>query len=234
MAMPTTRWTLLARLEIPEQRESALEVLCRQYWTPVFAYLRRRGCGHEEAEDLAQSFFERILREELFERVDPAMGEFRSLLLAWLENFAANAMRTRSALKRGGGWVAVPLDGATPQDYLEKLAANCATPAEAFDRAWLAALLQRVVAQLELQYAEAGKEALFSALLPWLMDRETAAQSSAAAQAGISVAHFRVQLHRLRIRYRDALEQEVIMTVGERGDAAAEMKYLQAISRGWM
>jgi len=232
VSLPVTRWTILAQLSVPEQRASALDALCTQYWKPVYAFLRGRGSGHEEAEDLTQGFFEMVVREGWFERADREAGKLRSFLLGSLENFAANAHRTRTALKRGAGVSSVPLHDTAADEELAALAATCATPEEAFDRAWLATLLQRAVQSLRQQYEDAGKGVLFSALLPWLLDESTESQTEAAANAGTSVANFRVQLHRLRIRYRDALQQEIAATLGESADGAEEMDHLFKVSRG--
>ena len=95
-------------------------------------------------------------------------------------------------------------------------------------------LLQRAIQELRDEYEAVGKGALFSTLLPWLMDEDTASQTEAAAQAGISVANFRVQLHRLRIRYRDAVQRQIADTLGGNGELAGEMAYFATISRGWM
>ncbi len=235
MSLPNTRWTLLAKLSVPENRGPALEALCTEYWRPVYAFLRGRGYAHEEAEDLTQGFFELVVRDGLFQRANRQEGKLRSYLLGALENYAANASRTRAALKRGGGHTNVSLHEPVAIKELETLSAGAPSPAEAFDRAWLAMLLQRVVGDLRREYEGAGKAPLFAALLPSLLDGETQSQAEAAAAAGMSVANFRVQLHRLRMRYRDALQREIAATLGEGdgSDIGAEMQYLYDISRAW-
>lgn len=232
MSLPQTRWTILAQLAAPETRASALEQLCADYWRPVYAFLRSRGCNHEEAEDLTQGFFQLVVRDGLFQRADRQIGRLRSFLLGSLENFMTNAERTRLAQKRGGGRPVVSLHDPREAEELERLAASSASPAEAFDRAWLDTVLLRVMHTLREQYEAAGKGALFNAMLPWLIDDSAGSQTEAATSAGTSLTNFRVQLHRLRIRYRDALRAEIASTMEEGSDVASEVGYFSAITRG--
>ena len=228
---PTTQWTVIAKLSEPGERDSVLAFVCAAYRPPVYSFLRKRGYGKEDADDLTQGFFEIVVRDELLERAERGTGKFRSFVLAVLEKFVANAERTRTALKRGGGKAGVELHEATIEDEVERLISSCATPEEAFDRAWLTMILQRVIEELRVQYEEAGKAVLFTSLLPWLLLDDERSQTDAAAQANISVVNFRVQLHRLRMRYRDGLQREIAATLTSEEDLAEELDYFFKISQ---
>jgi DNA-directed RNA polymerase specialized sigma24 family protein len=231
MTFPNTRWTLIAKLGSPERRDDALSVLCRDYWRPVYSFLRRFGKNHEDAEDSCQAFFANVLRLDLFSRADGERGRLRTFLLGALEKFLGNEHRGGAALKRGGGTrVMVALDDPAVCGELGRMAAECATPAEAFDGAWLSLLMERAVCGIRSQYEAQGKGALFAALFPALMDHTSAPQEAQAKAAGVSVSNFRVQLHRLRTRYRNVLLEELAATLGDGADSEAELAWLFSIS----
>lgn len=231
MDFPSTRWTLISQLNDPVQADAALDQLCRAYWEPVYAYLRQSGRGHAEMQDLTQDFLGVVLRQRLLERADPAAGRLRSWLLAALRHFLANTRRRESRQKRGAGVRVLPLDH---RDVLPEIAGALApglSPDEAFDRAWLAVLLRRVLDTLTRQYGAAGRADELRALLPWLVDDDGALpQAEAAAAAGMGVATFRVRLHRLRGRYREALRQEIAATLEREEDYPQELAYLFRIT----
>lgn len=232
MNFPDTRWTLIAKLTSPGQTEEALGSLCRGYWQSVYAFLRREGRTHEDAQDIAQGFFMVVLRNDLFQRADRNTGRLRSFLVAALKHHLQNQRRVDTAGKRNGGLAPVPLGAPEVMAQVERLACQCATPAEAFDRAWLWTLLGRVLDGLGEEYRAAGKQAVFEAALPWVMGDADAPQADPARSAGLSVSHFRVQIHRLRMRYRDALRREIAATVTEDGEADSELEYLFSLSAG--
>lgn len=232
MVFPKTRWTLIAQLAAPESRDGALSALCRDYWPPVYSYLRRTGKGHEDAEDATQGFFAKLVQSEVFSQADAGAGKLRTYLLSVLQNFLANDGRIAGAQKRSAFRKAVSMDDPTVFGELETVASSSASPTEAFDRAWLGLVLDRAVTALRAQYAESGKEALFVALFPSLMERDEESQASLAAAVGLSVSNFRVQLHRLRARYRSALMGALSETLGEGADLNAELAYLFSLSGG--
>ena len=228
---PPTRWTVLARLTgSGAESEQALSTLCSTYWSPVYAYLRRAGHAHQDAEDLTQSFFAMLVKQDIFGRAQREEGKLRSFLLGSLERFLANQRRFQSRQKRGGGEAAFSLDQPMGAIEMETFAADTITPAEAFDRAWVAVLLQQVVQDLREQYQNVGKDEVFTVLMPWLLDTSMESQQAAAAGAGWSITNFRLQLHRLRSRYREALHREIAATLGSEGEVAEELAHLYQVT----
>jgi RNA polymerase sigma-70 factor (ECF subfamily) len=230
MNFPDTRWTLISHLADPEKVSTALDQLCSVYWAPIYAYLLRSGKSHAEAQDLTQDFLQMVVRQRLLERADPVAGRLRSWLLSALQNFLANARRYESRQKRGAGAVMFALDEADVIPELQGIASQRLSPDEAFDRAWIAVLLRRVMDVLAEQYRDAGKAADYERLLPWLLDTGAVPQKQAATEAGMSLPNFRVQLHRLRGRYREILRQEVIVTLEREEDYDEEIDYLFRIA----
>lgn len=230
MVFPQTRWTLISNLADPARVETALDELCAAYWGPIFAYLLQSGKSHAEAQDLTQEFLEMVVRQRLLERADPASGKLRSWLLSALRNFLSNARRYETRQKRGAGAFFLPLDSDEVIPELRQVVSKELSPDEAFDRAWVAVLLRRVLDVLAQQYSAAGRQSDFEALMPWLVDTGDASQSDAAAKAGMTPANFRVQLHRLRGRYRQILRQEISATLEREEDCEQELEYLFQIS----
>lgn len=226
MGFPDTRWTLISHLADPELVHAALDQLCSAYWRPIYVYLLQAGRTHAEAQDVTQEFLSMVVRQQLLERANPARGRLRSWLLSALQNFLSNARRRDARQKRGGGMALLPLDG----EDIQTLAAPGLTPDEAFDRAWVEVLLRRVLDVLRKQYEDAGKQTDFDALMPWLVDSGSDSQASAAAEAAMTAANFRVQLHRLRGRYRETLRHEIAATLDREEDYEDELKYLFRIS----
>lgn len=230
MNFPDTRWTLISQLDDPQKIGDALDQLCGAYWGPIHTYLLRTGRSHAEAQDLTQEFLQMVVRQRLLERADPLAGRLRSWLLSSLQNFLANARRYESRQKRGAGAVVAGHDERGVLPELENIASQGLTPDEAFDRAWIAVLLRRVLDTLAQQYRAAGKQSDYERLLPWLLDTGSDSQKGAATEAGMSLSNFRVQLHRLRGRYREILREEVIATLDHEDDYETELDYLFRIA----
>jgi RNA polymerase sigma-70 factor (ECF subfamily) len=230
MAFPETRWTLISHLSDPAKVDAALDQLCRVYWGPIYAYLLQSGKTHPEAQDLTQEFLEMVVRQRLLERANRESGKLRSWLLSALRNFLSNAHRYETRQKRGSGAYFFPLDSDDVIPELKRVVSKELSPDEAFDRAWVAVLLRRVLDLLAQQYRDAGRQREFDALLPWLVDTGDESQSDAATKAGLTPANFRVQLHRLRGRYRQILRQEVSATLEREEDYEQEVEYLFRIS----
>jgi RNA polymerase sigma factor (sigma-70 family) len=225
-SFPRTRWTCLAQLTQPSAAASVLDLLCRSYWQPVFAYVRRAGVSHEDAQDVTQGFFEMLLRNEVFQRAEQTQGRLRSFLLGTLDNYLANHHRYESRQKRSGGHRFVSL---TEQDQTLDLEAATITPEEAFDREWLIALLSEVMQGLREQYDAAGKGPLFVVLQPWLLEANIGSQAEAAEACELPLATFRVQVHRLRHRYREALREAILRTLACPEEIDEEISHLMAI-----
>ncbi len=230
MIFPETRWTLISQLADPAELGAALDKLCAVYWAPIYAFLVQSGHKEGEAQDLTQEFMQMVVRRRLLERADPASGKLRSWLLSALKNFLSNARRFESRQKRGSGAYVFSMDDTDVIAEVSALAAQGLSPDEAFDRAWVAALLRRVLETLTQQYREAGKQRDFEALLPWLLEGDSTSQIAAAAKAAMTPANFRVQLHRLRARYRETLRKEITATLDREEDYEEELDYLFRIT----
>ncbi|UCD49925.1 MAG: sigma-70 family RNA polymerase sigma factor [Phycisphaerales bacterium] len=208
----------------------ALEALCRAYWLPLYAYLRRRGCNCHQAEDYTQGFFARLFERQALVRADPTRGKFRSFLLAALKNFVADERDYAQASKRGGGARALPLDFGEAEARYALAPSDTLSPEEFFDRSWALAALQQAMAKLKAEYAEAGKEHLFERFKGSLqVDANVASYRDMAADVGMSAGAARVAVHRLRRRFRDLVRQEIAQTVSEPAEVDEEVNYLFAV-----
>lgn len=228
-AFPATRWSLIASARADESAivQAALAQLCEHYWHPIYAFLRRSGHPQQDAEDLTQGFFASLLGREVFARVNREGGKLRTYLLTSLKNHLANERRAAGRQKRGGGAVVIPIDAEESERRIEKELVDEMTPERAFDRAWVLTLLNKVLAALELEYREAGKDGVFQALRSQLVERgEGATHGDLAAQLGMSEGAVRVAAHRLRTRYREMLVQEVAETVDGVDAVGAELEFL--------
>jgi RNA polymerase sigma factor (sigma-70 family) len=224
----TTQWTVVlsaARNDTPRAR-AALESLCQTYWHPLYAYVRRRGHSPEDAQDLTQEFFARLLERNAVATVSPDKGRFRSFLLASLNHFLADQWDKNRAQKRGGGKV-ISLDPQIAETQLNEAAARDFTPERAFEHRWAMTLLEQVYQRLGEEYRQQNKAALFDAL------RFTLAGSSATApyvelarQLDMTEGAVKVAVHRLRQRYRALLRETIADTVASPEEVEDELRYL--------
>jgi RNA polymerase sigma-70 factor (ECF subfamily) len=225
----TTRWTVVlaaGRRHTP-QSDGALEELCRTYWFPLYAYVRRRGHGKEDAEDLTQEFFARFLGKNFLGTVASEKGKFRAFLLASLKHFLANEWDKSQAQKRGGGAAPLSLDWQTADTQFQVAAANEPSPDQAFDREWALALLAKVIGRLQKECAAEGKNKLFDQLKIFLTTGKGAVSHAAAAKnLGMDETAVRVAVHRLRKRYRTLLREEISQTLADELQVAEEMRAL--------
>ena len=233
----TTRWSVVLRAggASPEQAHAALEQLCRDYWYPLYAYVRRKGHSPEDAADLTQDFFAKLLANEFAQGLTPNGGRFRSFLLTALHRFLVDEWRRAKSLKRGGNAFTTSLEVLISErgetGYLgETLPADSAE--HLFQRVWADTLFARVLRRLAAECAARGN-ARFDVIEPFLaLDGEPPALAEAAAQLALSVTAFKSLLHRLRQRYRELLQDEVSQTVGSHGDVDDELRALLKALRG--
>lgn len=225
----TTRWTvvLAAGQRHTAQANVALEELCRIYWFPLYAYVRRRGHTREDAEDLVQEFFARFLAKNYLAGLASERGRFRAFLLAALKHFLANEWDRAQTQKRGGGAAHLSLDWQTADTKFQVAAAAEPSPDQAFDREWALALLERVITRLSDECAAEGKAESFARLKPFL----TAARSAmpyaqVAAELGLAEGAVRVAVHRLRRRYRELLRDEIAQTLSDPAQVEEELRAL--------
>ena len=226
----TTHWSVVLEAARPETPGSveAFARLYRDYWYPLYAYVRRRGRSPHEAEDLTQEFFLSLLHRQRLRGLERTGGRFRSFLLKALQNFLANDWDRASARKRGGGYAIVPLDEVDAESRF--VAAPPGPEPEAdFERNWAIAVLALTMRSLEGELRAAGKERLLEQLRPHLQgDRAGRPYAEIGAALGISEGAVKVAVHRLRQRYRELLRAELARTVGDEAEVDAELRQLKA------
>ena len=229
LVFATTRWTLVLEAggESPAAHE-ALEKLCRLYWRPVYAFVRREGLSPEEAKDVTQGFFALILARKDFQAVRQEKGRLRSFLLASLKHFMANARRDAAALKRGGGQIAIPLDEIEANDQVECDWGGGALGADLiYDRRWAFALLDQVFARLREQSRKSANPPLQEELTALLSDEpDHPSQAEIAKKFGMTENAIKQALHRLRQRYRQLLREEIAQTVATPAEIEDELRCL--------
>jgi len=234
----TTHWSVVlaaADCDHPEAT-AALERLCRTYWYPLYVYVRRRGYGPEDAQDMTQQFFALLLQKEYFRLADPARGRFRTFLLHALDNFVINEWKKAHRVKRGGGVALLALDLPGAENLYASEAGSTLSPESAYDKRWALTLLEHVMASLRLQYADAGKGPLFDALASqlWGNDGSAGQKSLRTLGAGLGMTEgaTRVALHRLREKFRQLLKAEVGLTVARPEEIDQEVRYLLRVVSG--
>jgi RNA polymerase sigma factor (sigma-70 family) len=230
----STRWTVVRQAADSQTASqhalSALTELCQIYWRPVYVFLRRQGVAQHDAQDLTQGFFADLIESRAYARADPTKGRFRSFLLGTLRHFVAHARDRDHAQKRGGASVPVQLDEAAISE-----AETCASRSDhwsadgVFEREWAASLARQALDRLGQEYELGGKSALFEALKSRLTASEVAAipYEELANRLGRTAAHLRVDVTRLRARYRAILREEVSSTVVDPRDVDEELRYLR-------
>lgn len=229
MRFVTTHWSLVvaAANRGSAEAEAALERLCSQYWYPVFAFIRRQVRSVEEAEDLTQAFFARLIEKDVLSIADRSRGRFRAFLLAGCQNFLSNEREFSAAEKRGGGRALVSIDVVAAEAKYQRAMAHNETPERLYDRQWCLTLLARVLDDLREGYVADGNEQLFDRLRAFLtIDGDAGSQAEAARDLDMSIAAVKVAVHRLRRRYRDALWQHVANTVASPDEVEQERRYL--------
>lgn len=220
----TTRWSvvLAAGSATSPARRVALEDLARAYWYPLYAYARRRGLSRDAAADRAQGFFALLLERDDFARADPSRGRFRAFLLTAFKNHLADEHHREQAAKRGGGRIPISIDADSAEHRLAHEPIDGDTPEAAFDRAWVAELIERTFGRLRAEQARIGREALFDRLRPALAAEDDAPRFALVARdLGVSENSVKVAAHRLRKRYGELLRDEIASTLPDPSDAAA-------------
>lgn len=209
------------------QADVALEELCRTYWYPLYAYIRRQGQSREDAEDLTQAFFARFLARNYLEGLRSEKGKFRAFLLAALKHFLANEWDRANRLKRGSGVTPLSLDWQSADTRYQIDPADNLSPDKLYDRAWAVTLLERVIARLRDESAAGTQSKLFEQLKPFLMVGKSAIPyADAAAALGLTEGAVRVAVHRLRRRYRQLLREEIGQTLSDPAQVEEEMRAL--------
>ena len=234
-AFVTTHWSVVltaGRSDTPRARD-ALARLCQTYWYPLYTYVRRRGHSPEDAQDLTQEFFARLLEKNWVGAADQAKGRFRSFLLSAMNHFLADEWDKARAQKRGGGVPLVPLQFDTAETRYGLEPADNATPERSFELRWALTLLEEVLKQLQAEYEREGKADWFAALNPCLVgERTSQPYAELAAKLGVSEGAVKSAVHRLRQRYRQLLRDEITNTVAGPADVDEELRHLFAVLAG--
>jgi RNA polymerase sigma-70 factor (ECF subfamily) len=231
----TTRWSLVARAASPAQPEAraALEDLCKAYWWPLYAYLRRRGVDGERAADLVQGLFAELIEKGRLAQAEQQRGRFRGWLLAALKFHASHAAEHERAEKRGGGARAIPLDAEVADRRWRLANASELDPERTFERAWAVSVLDAALVRLQTRCAAEGKAELLAALKPALTgDPDAEALRSIAARLGMTEGAVKVATHRLRQAWREAVRAEVASTLDDLRDLDDEIAALFAALSG--
>lgn len=231
-AFRTTHWSLvLAARHAPTQASRrALEELCRTYWYPAYAFVRRRVPNPEDAQDLTQGFFARVLETGALLQAEAERGRFRTFLLTLLTRYMGDAADRAAALKRGGGAELIALDAADAEARYALEPVEGATPERLFERQWADALLRRVLARLQAEFDGAGRTGRFDVLKGFLVGgpREES-YAAAAARLGMSESAVTSGIHRLRQRYGALLREEIRQTVGSDAEVEDEIRHLLSL-----
>ena len=233
-SFPSTRWTVVHQAADSQTESqhalSALSELCQIYWRPVYVFLRRQGVAEHDAQDLTQGFFADLIESRSYIRADPTKGRFRSFLLGTLKHFVAHARDRERAQKRGGASVTVQLDEAAISEAETYASRSSHFSADGvFEREWAASLARQTLDRVAQEYELGGKGVLFEALKSRLTAREASAipYEELANRLGRTLAHLRVDVTRLRARYRAILREEVSGTVVDSRDVDEELRYLR-------
>jgi RNA polymerase sigma factor (sigma-70 family) len=211
----TTHWSVvLTAGESSARSTEALEMLCRTYWFPLYAYIRRKGHSPHDAQDLAQGFFARFLKNKSFGGADRDKGKFRTYLLGALNHFLADEWDKARAEKRGSGRVIFSFDDENAEHrYLQEPSSDL-TPKKVFDRRWGATLLDQALKRLREEFTLAGKVRHFELLKSFLTCEPAAgAYDGVAAELQTTPNTIAVKVRRLRQRYRELVRAEVSQTV---------------------
>lgn len=231
----TTQWSavLAAGSLGSPAAEEALTALCQTYWYPLYCCVRRHGYIPEDAQDLTQGFFAKLLERNQITLADPERGRFRTFLLRSLENYLRSAHRNRTAQKRGGGREMVSWDAQTAEERFASEPADQLSPADRFEREWAQALLEEVLDRLRHEFLVSGREELFAALEPHLWgDDASTPHSEIGVALEMTTVAVRVTLHRLRQRFGDLVRAEIANTVANPADVDLELEHLRRILAG--
>ena len=230
----TTHWSVVRNAgdSVSPESGDALESLCKSYWYPLYAYVRRRGYDVETAKELTQEFFAQLLAKRLLQGVDPTKGRFRSWLLGVMKHFLAHEWARARAQKRGGGEPVFSLDELEAESRYHLEPADESNPERIFDRRWALTVLEHAAAKLRQEYESAGKADLFTALQQFVSTEGTSlSYDECATRVGLTVSAVKSAIHRVRQRYQELVREEIAQTVTTASEVDEEIRYLLAIIR---
>lgn len=231
MRFETTNWSVILRATVGESSvaREALATLCQTYWAPVYAFIRTKGHGPADAEDLTQAYFTRFLDKGYLHDFQPERGRFRTFLRASISHFLSNEWDRERAVKRGGGRSLLSLDEMEEVEGHLRAPADTVTPEVLFEREWAASVLRRCLERLREEHADSDR---FEALKPFLVGEGPAGYAGVARELGLREPSVRVAVHRLRKRFCAVLREEVERTVTRPADVDDEIRWLLSAVRG--
>ncbi len=231
----TTQWSLVLEASRDEAGQTrgrqALGELCRAYWYPLYAFVRSRGYSSEDAQDLTQAFFTRIIERDGFATADRTRGRFRSYLLGAMKHFLANEWHRTRAQKRGSQWHFVEWDSLDPESRYAETGRRSDQPEHLFDREWAVETVTAALRSLRDEMNGAGKGDQFEALKGSLTGEDRVPRSELAERLHMSESAVKVAIHRLRKRYGELLRDVVAETVSSKEGLDEEMSYLITVLR---
>ncbi len=227
-----THWSvvLAAGDSTSPQSVEALEKLCRTYWYPLYAFVRRRGSAEHDAKDLTQGFFAHLLERHALRSVVPERGKFRSFLLKSLKNFLTDEHDRQQAQKRGGGQALISIDAQEAEQRYRLEPATPETPEKLFEQRCALALLDAALSRLDKEYTASDKGPLFSQLRGLLLDTAQAKPyAEIAQQIGMSEEAVKKASQRMRQRYQQIIREEISHTVATSSEVEEELRYLWSV-----
>jgi RNA polymerase sigma factor (sigma-70 family) len=224
----TTHWSMVIRAghDRSSEAERALAVLCENYWFPLYAFVRRTGRSAEDARDLTQEFFARLLAQRLIAAADREKGRFRSFLLGAMKHFLADQWDREHAQKRGGCEKVISFDALDAETRYRLEPATDLTPERLFEKQWALSLLGQVLWRLQSEMVALDRSALFDALRDTLTGGSSSSYAAIASRLGMTEGAVKTAAHRLRRRYRELLHDEIAQTVVSSEDVKDEIRYL--------
>src|SRR5437870_880655 len=231
IAFTTTHWSVVLEAQgSTPAAQAALEKLCRTYWWPLYGFVRREGYKPEEAQDLTQAFFARLLERKDLETVRQERGRLRSYLLASVKNFLSKARDHEMTVKRGEGRALVSLDDLLARERTDQEPAHKLSADHIYERRWALTLLEQVLTRLRAEYEAAGKLPLFDRLKELLAGESgQPSQAEIAAEMQMTENAVKQAFHRLRHRYRQLLQDEIAHTVAAQDDVEEELRHFIAV-----
>ncbi len=233
----STRWSVVAACNTEgapasTETEAAVAQLCRDYWPPLYSFVRRRGFSPSDAQDLVQGFFAHFLQDKIYAQADSERGKFRSFLLASLKNYIVDVWHREHTLKRGGGREFVVLDveiGAVEALYQTETTAILEEDRH-YEQRWATTLVTRALESLRSDFRSGSKAEIFEELMPFVCGGTgLRRQEEVAEHLAMPIDTLRSHLSRMRARYRALLREEVARTIGIADDVDEELRHLSEV-----